>query len=459
MTVRRPPRPPLPRPRSRWLGPVVCVVAGLTGSVASAQFMGFRVVGGIAVDPQGIVSDVDPGAVESLAAERRAALAQAALPTVAGDLRKVSLARVLAAVDAATTSGTVVPAEIAYLGGIERITHVFVDPEGHDIVIAGPGGVPTIDAAGNLVAAGSGRPLLHLEDLITALRTIDAARQGGLTCSIDPTPEGLARVQRFLAAQRTMGPDRDAVFRGMEEALGPQTITVGGVPADSRLARVLVAADYRLKRIGMGLEASGVPALPSYLALVPAGGRAATLPRFWLEADYDPIAHDAEELAWRIDGRRMTCLTESDVMTRGGVQRGKGAADAVAAKWCAAMTTHYDAVAAVHPVFAELMGCIDVAVVAALIQGRHLADQAGLDLGPLLDAEKLPLPKYDVPTSVPTVASGLKKGTTWLLSASGGVIVQPWEFAGRVVEAADVAATRSAALAARPAAAGDAWWD
>jgi hypothetical protein len=60
-----------------------------------------------------------------------------------------------------------------------------------------------------------------------------------------------------------------------------------------------------------------------------------------------------------------------------------------------------------------------------------------------------------VPTSVPTVAHGLKKGGRWVVSASGGVIFQPWSFAANTADAADVAEIRTAALAARPA---DGWW-
>jgi len=462
MTARRPTRVTGPIRATGRLGVLACLAAAVVGPTASAQFgmgMGFRNVGGIAVDAEGIVRNLEPQAVAALAAERRQALDSASVPKAADDLRSVSLARIIAAVEAARAAGRQLPADVALLGGLERITYVFVDPDAHDIVLAGPGGEPSIDASGNLVARESGRPALHLEDLITSLRTIEAARQGGLTCSIDPTPEGLARVKQFLAVQRSMGPDHDAIFRGMEQALGPQAITIGGVPNDSRLAQVLVAADYRLKRLGMGLESSGVKAVPGYLAMVPAGGKAATLPRFWLEAEYDPIARDPDGLAWRIGGRRMKCLTESDVLEQGGVQRGAGAADPVAKRWCAAMTTHYDEVARIHPVFAELLGCVDIAVVAALIQGHHLAGQAGLDLGPLVDAETLPLPKYDVPSSVPTVATGLKKGTVWLLSASGGVSVQPWEATSRVVEVADVAPTKAEALAARPAADTASWWD
>jgi hypothetical protein len=184
--------------------------------------------------------------------------------------------------------------------------------------------------------------------------------------------------------------------------------------------------------------------------MVPPGGRATALPRFWLEAEYDPIARDPDELAWKIDGRRMKCLTESDVAARDGVQRGAAGKDQVAATWCDAMTKEYDALAAKQPVFAELVNCVDLAVVAALIQGRQLAKRADLDISLLLDAQRLPLPAYDVPKSVPTVASGVKKGRNWVLSASGGVKVQPWEFATATRDDAALVGARESAIAARP---------
>jgi hypothetical protein len=154
----------------------------------------------------------------------------------------------------------------------------------------------------------------------------------------------------------------------------------------------------------------------------------------------------------------MKCLTESDAFGAGAVQRGRGRGDAAAEKWCAAMTTHYAALAARHPVFAELETCVDLAVVAALIHGRQLAARAGLDLAPLLDAEALPLPRYEVPTRVPTVATGVRKGTTWVLSASGGIQFQPWQFAAETFVSADMEASRAPALAAK-AATQKCWWD
>ena len=388
---------------------LVHVLAVLVQANVCFGQMGFgsQAVGGISVDADGIVRTLEPKALESLAAERTRALADAGWSGKASESRTVSLKAVASAVKESTAKGTPLPAEVQFLGGLQRIERVFVDPDGHDILLCGPADALAVDGSGAIVGATSRRPPLHLEDLVVCLRAIEAARAGGMTCSIDPTPEGIAKLQAVLRRQGTMGPNPKATFTVMEQALGPQKITVGGVPTDSRIARVLVAADYRMKRIGMGLEESGLKALPSYLAMIPAGGRAATLPRFWLEADYDPISRDPDELAWSIGGRRMKCLTESDVAAQGGMKRGAVPADALAKKWCDAMTVSYDELAGKQPVFAELVNCIDLAVVAALIKGRQLDGRAGCDLSPLTDAAGLELPSYDVPASVPTVATGV----------------------------------------------------
>ncbi|MFM7207331.1 MAG: DUF1598 domain-containing protein, partial [Planctomycetaceae bacterium] len=420
---------------------------------------GFRgAVGGISVDADGIVRTLEPRALESLAAERTQALAAGGWSGTPGDARTVSLAAVAAAVRRSAATREPLPAEVVFLGGLQRVERVFVDPDGKDILLVGPADALAVDRTGAVVGAATRRPPLQLEDLVVCLRAIHGVREGGITCSIDPSPEGVARLQAVLARQGVMG-DPQATFRTLEEAVGPQRVTVGGVPADSRFAQVLVAADYRMKRIGMGLDDSGVKGLPSYLSMVPAGGRAAALPRFWLEADYEPLARDADELAWRIGGRRMKCLTEGDVAAAGGMRRGAAPADAAAKAWCAAMTASYDALAVRQPVFAELASCIDLAVVAALIEGRQLAGRAGCDLTPLTDPAGLSLPAYDVPASVPTVASGVKKGSAWVVSASGGVLVQPWEFAAATAEAADLAPLRAAAIAARPASVSGCSWD
>jgi hypothetical protein len=272
---------------------------------------------------------------------------------------------------------------------------------------------------------------------------------GGMRCSIDPTPEGIARLQEVLSSTKRM-PNPQKIFRSMEEALGPQQVTVGGVPADTHFAQVLVAADYRMKRIGMGLESSEIAELPSYLSMVQAAAGSTILPRFWLEAQYSPIARDPDELGWKLTGGKMVCLTETDLLAREGMKRGSGRTDKNAARWCERMTAYYDDLASNKPVFRELMNCVDLAVVAALIDSRQLADRAGLDLSLLKDTSSVQLSRYEVPKQVPTVAHGMKRGSRWILSASGGVQFQPWAFLENVVEVQDVGSRRQLALASRP---------
>ena len=444
--------------RSRPVAALLAIILSCIGlGSAEAQFLGGQAVGGISIDADGIVRNVDAKILDELSATRRKALAGGGPKQSKDGLRKVSLARLTKAVEAAAAGTAPLPADVALMGGLERITHVFVDPDGHDIVLAGPADAARVDAAGNVLGAQSGRPLLQLEDFIVALRAVDGAREGGMLGSIDPAPERVADLQKFLNSQQASAADPAGTLRKMEEVLGPQNVRIGGVPTDSRFARVLVATDYRLKRIGMGLEPSGLNDLPSYLATVPANASVGTLPRFWLEASYDPIARDADELAFRLSGRKIACLTESDVFGKDGVKRGAGPTDKVAKKWCDGFSAKYDALSAKHPVFAELANCVDLAVVAALIQAQQLDRKAGLDLSGLLDADRVRLPTYDAPATVPTVASGVKKGGRWVVSASGGIQFQPWGFATSTVESDDVATTRTAALGARTDS--DWWWD
>lgn len=437
-------------------------VRGQFGGMGGMGGFGFGgPVGGISIDADGVVRAVDEKVLDQSVRALRAVVATTKLPARAEESRTISLAGIVAAVKDAADGRGPVPVDVGLLGGLERITHVFAVPAEHDILLTGPADVPAVDAAGTVVGKHSGRPLLRLEDLVVALRAFDQSRAGGIVCSIDPTPHGIARLQDFLARQKTMSRDPAEVFRGMEQALGQQTVTVGGVPGDSRFALVLVSADSMLKRIGMGYQPSGIKELPSYLTLVKPGGRASSLPRFWLEAEYEPLARDADELTWQIRGRRMKCLSASDQAAADGIRRGIGPRDPSLDAWCQAMTEHYDRLAVKHPVFAELLNCVDLAVVATVIRGRQLDVRAGLDLGPLMDDARLALPKYEVAKSVPTVANGLKKGTNWVLSASGGVLLQPWQFAGNSRQVDGLDAPRSAATAGRPAGppAAACWWD
>ena len=88
---------------------------------------------------------------------------------------------------------------------------------------------------------------------------LTATPQGTFGCSIDPTAEGLARTKQFVAAierqRRSSRASAPAWLKKLRNQMGRQSISVEGIDPRTRAARVLVEADYRMKLVGMGLEA------------------------------------------------------------------------------------------------------------------------------------------------------------------------------------------------------------
>ena len=331
------------------------------------------------------------------------------------------------------------------MAGLQRVEYVFVYPEENDIVLAGYGEGWQVDVRGNMVGVTTGRPVLLLDDLLVALRTAEHAARGGITCSIDPTKEGLARLQAGAVNLAALGSNPKQVAEEIERQLGPQTVTISGVPGDSHFARVLLAADFRMKRLGMGFESSPVRGLPSYLQLLKRNSKATAqniLPRWWLTTDYDPLLTDGEGLAWQLRGRGVKAMTEDDFVSAQGDRQRTGKASPQAQTWADAMTERYDALSVKEPIFGELRNCMDLAVVAALIVKQRLAARAGLSLGALLDFNQLPTDEYMTPKQIATQANFVETRTNYIISASGGVAIDSWAAAAKSESSAALAAPR-----------------
>ncbi|MCC7086323.1 MAG: DUF1598 domain-containing protein [Pirellulales bacterium] len=427
-----------------------------TNTVVST-FPSINIVGGIDVSVDGVLSNQDT--------QQRDALRKArmdALQAVPGDLnrpaplRMVSLRKLDEQIRQCAEARQPLPDEIKYLAGLQRVQYLFVYPDENDVVIAGPAEGWTINRDGHVVGVATGRPVLHLDDLLVALRYADSARKGGMTASIDPTAEGIQRYHALRAQLTTIGPNPQQTIAAIENAYGPQTITVGGIPPDSRFASVLVAADYRMKRLGMNFEESPVKNMPSFLEI---GGAAAgknrnLLQRWWLAPKYDPLSTDGDGLAWELRGQGVQCMAEEDYFNQMGQRQERRKAGAAAQKWADSMTKNYDELAEKMTVFGDLRNCMDLAVIGALVLQENLLDRANLKLTYLLDSTRLGLEKYHTPKQVPTQASYLKQGREWVISASGGIALQPWFFVEKQEKSTSMAPIRATAAKAR----NDRWW-
>ncbi|MEM8678380.1 MAG: hypothetical protein AAGF97_03395, partial [Planctomycetota bacterium] len=166
----------------------------VTGQVVVQQ------IGGVKIDAYGVITRA-PVELRKTAAQlirERMDEVPADLATH-NELRFVSLNEIEAALQASVASGEPVSDEIRYLHGLQRIDYLLVYPERQDIVLAGPGEAWTVSPFGDVVGATSSMPVMLLDDLLVALRSTEAARTVGLSCSIDPTPEGRQSLNQFLA--------------------------------------------------------------------------------------------------------------------------------------------------------------------------------------------------------------------------------------------------------------------
>jgi len=406
----------------------LAVTVILSGQFAAAQtFTNQRSVGGIAIDANGMMENAQQDALGELNKLRTEALQ--ALPedlSKSCKMRKVSLRGLALAVENAKKTGQPIPDAAKYMAGLTRIEFVLIYPEQKDIVLAGPAEGWKVDANGNVVGSETNQPIMLLDDLMVALRSTMDARNGGISCSIDPTQQGLANMNRLMSQLRTIG-NPEMTKAAIENAMGPQTITLDGVPATSHFARVLVAADYRMKRIAMGFEPSPVAGIPCYLNMIKTASKSMSTPRWWLEPNYEPILHSADKLAWCLQGASVKAMTEHDVAAANGQIQHTGRANSLAQKWADSMTANYGDLAVASPVFGQLQNCMDMAIVAALVVAEDMKTRAGgCDISSLFSDEIAPVEEYFVPENVGTKSTLVKKRGGWVISASGGVMLNSW---------------------------------
>jgi hypothetical protein len=334
---------------------------------------------------------------------------------------------------------------------LQQIQYVFVYPEEKDIVLAGFGEGWKVDAQGNVVGQTTGRPVLQLDDLLTALRTaLPAAQAGGIRCSIDPTQEGIAKLNELTAT------NPQAPLKAREQAMGMQQITLAGVPGSSHFARVLVAADYRMKRIGMGFEPApkGVK-LPSYLQLLSMTSHSVSTPRWWMEPKVEAILKDPNNMAWEIRGLSVQTLSQEDFFNEKGEKVSTGGTNQLAKQWADTMTKQYASLAVGDPIFGELQNCMGLAVVGALIVRERLPERAGNTMPTLFSTTELRTDEYYVPKQVASQASLLRKaGRGSAVSVSGGVAINAWSMTEKAQVSDSVAAVRGKAMAKDRTA----WW-
>jgi len=421
---------------------------------AGHQLFRNNAVGGVSIDASGVITTASPKSREMLRADMMREYSRPATGMLKPvKMRMVSLKGLEAAcADALKNNLGKLPDEVKYMAGLQRIEYVFAYPEQNDIVLAGPAEGWKVGASGEVVGVTTGRPVLHLDDLLVALRTVNNAnRNEGIGVSIDPTAEGRARFNQVRSTQRRFS---TAAVAALQKAMGPQKVSITGVPADSHFARVLVAADYRMKRLAMGLDKAPVD-MPSYVQMLASTRQKPTsaMPRWWMACNYGTCLKTADGLAWKLNGPGVKVQTEDEFIDGDGKVTGAGRTSTAAAMWAKKMTDSYDELSQHDIVFGDLRNVMDLCIIAAVIEKEGLKDAAGFS-APLLTSPSSELApgKWHSPKTVDTQCSFLKSGRSYIITASGGVDIDSWKVASNSQVSNELATQHAAAKPARH------WW-
>jgi hypothetical protein len=302
------------------------------------------------------------------------------------------------------------PAELLELAGLKRIIGYVVDEKNHDLILAGQTN-PTL-------------PPLHLDDLVVAWRNVNMkyVREEGKKryysdpgCSIDPTPEVLAKAKKYEEQEPRQAPfaEKKAWTEGyLRIWTEPQQVRVMGIPFDSRFAWVMVAADYEMKKLADNAEKLKVPGFVSMTDLLRQQRKKALqskgvsdstsiLSRFWFHPGDNHYKEDKGVVI--IERCQVKLLTEEEHQSQTGELVGTGRPHPMAQEFAQRFTERYDKVAKLRPIYTELENLFRFVALAQIMKFKSAEAEAGLDLSYLLETQ--PMAQVKVDRTLPGCAS------------------------------------------------------
>lgn len=380
------------------------------------------------------------------------------------NLRLVSLPRLEQHIRQLTAEGQPVSDDVACLAGLTEVRYLFVFAETGDVVIGGPAGDWAVDETGRTVGIAQQRPTLKLDDLVTLGRTFSSGGQGFFMCSIDPKQEQVKAVQELVAKHGDLSAKNVGAFtKKAEDTLGLQNVIVQGIPQDSRIASVIVDADYQMKLIGIG-KREGAAGMKSYFDLISREerrGSSMDALRWWMTVGYDAIYVAPNQQAFEFSGRAIRCLSENQIVKPDGTHASTGKAEKANAEFARLFTENLPQLADQEMVFADLQNIFDLALVSALVQSQGIGHQAGWHSEIFAADGSYKPTDVDVPDELMTAANfRTYRGGDIVVQVAGGVrgdlksIVQNPE---TFEVSAEVA--KKAALANPIGQSGRWWWD
>lgn len=395
-------------------------------------FGGGGLGGGVYLDPEGVLRGGRGGRAAPKPIEPELPRALAAR----SDLRRVSLKGLALEIEKTGNEPGKLPEAVRRLAGLTGVEFLFLDRANKDVFLCGPAEGWTIEPDGRALGKSSRRPILELDDLVVALRCVlDGPGEAG--CSIDPTRAGLAALKELSADSVADRREAEAVRKEILDRLGLQTVRTSGVPEGSRFALAMIDADYRMKRIAIGIE--NVRGLVSHMdvvvALTEEGRKQHSLARWWFAPWYERIECDGERTVFRLVGQGMRLLNEEVLFDETGMRTPTGRPNPDWDRFAASFTDKLPDLMRTHAAFADLKNLYDLMLAAGIL--RQEGAGAWLEGGALLEESKYRVATFSPPTRAEPVASCRVHSTreggrrrqlvSW---AFGGVTIRPEDVLG-----------------------------
>jgi hypothetical protein len=381
-------------------------------------------------------------------------------------LRKISLTRLEKYVQLCLAAGRPASEDMQVLAGLQRIKYVFVYPKTGDIVLAGPAGDWKIGDENLIISADSGQPVVLLDDLVVVLRQMMSGPDASFGCLIMPKQESLAQLQEFLkeSSKRPIHKEeRKAWLQTLRSRVGKQDIEVYGLDPGTRAARVMVAADYHMKLVGMGL-APGVPGVKCYLDLIKIHHGEAPPPmsvlRWWFTLNYDAVMATKDHSAFAVCGQGVKVLSENEHLSADGQQIHMNESEVWNRQFAHSFTENFEALSVKYPIYSELRNIFDLALVCSLIREEDMAVKTGWHMTCFGNPKAYLTDLGPAPKMVESVVNYRIINGVIVAGVSGGVRVKP---AGLVTQQAMQTETggdlgNKHSEAALKSSAGDNWW-
>ena len=297
---------------------------------------------------------------------------------------------------------------------------------------AGPAEGFAVDPSGRPIGIATGKAIMELQDMIVAMRAFPPAgdQTQVISVSIDPTKEGLNRMQQFLRRvyQTGLNPNQTPqLVNGLQKSLGKQNVTIEGISAKTHFAQVLVEADYRMKLIGIGLERPPVR-IPSWASMAnPSAVSRNALQRWYFTPNYQAVRVSDDFNAMELVGAGVKLIGVDELVRADGTRAASGKVDKASKTFTETFTREYEELAKRVPVYGQLRNLINMSIAAAYIQQQDFYGKASWDMSTFANEKLLPCDTYFPPSKVDTAVNAIWKNNTLMTPIGGGVNIQPMQ--------------------------------